>query len=577
MANLDGWRLGDELAGGLLFRLGRPRTAIKSDPTAGAGSCSGVPNSLTDRVVVDHRFTCPVDADRTKQAMLNRIPLGRAGRIVSHRNTQPCLVRNLLEPVLPVMRPGPIGASRIREDQEFLRRRVQGTTNATPPRVDGVGSKGRRIVGRSHDDEAIATCHIVDAVGNRYTIGITRKVVHVDVDRCLAPLATLILEQTHQLSLLRIDADDRLSSLCERVFQLVDVRELLVPIRRRPPRQPLSTESKSILRSAKHLPSLGVADPEYARECARRLPCPFHRRRRISRGRPLHHVSHAPRQVGPFFSSGFRPPPGRRTRSAGTGSSPTSSRWPCAMVVRLIPVTRDSSATPPCPSRSASNPTTRLACFSSRSAITRFTFRCSIASALRGCSRHASHSQAWMVSSAMAPLDHAGITRSSAQVIRVQPLSPASKPLARLPQDSRHRLLAETNAIGPSGNRRLPISTSLALIRSCTSRRSSKRQIILLLLLQHKGNLSLHTPANTAIEDPSSAFWIVGCRDPRGTLMSELIKHCRRYRQPRISHFNEPPSTGEVTVWNVQESDRPTLRQRSCNISLSTSGGPLST
>src|SRR5882762_2462063 len=93
--------------------------------------------------------------------------------------------------------------------------------NPTPPRIHGVGGEGRRIMRCSDDDEAIAARHIVDAVGNRYPIGIARKVVHIDVDRRLAPLATLILEQPHQLSLLRINADDRLPSLCERVLSLL--------------------------------------------------------------------------------------------------------------------------------------------------------------------------------------------------------------------------------------------------------------------------------------------------------------------------------------------------------------------
>src|SRR4051794_36799268 len=140
MANLDGRRFDDSLAGSLLFRLGEPPTAIQGDATARARSCSGMPNALTDCVVVDQGLTCPVDADRTKEAMLNRVPLGRTGRIVSHRDAQTCLVRDLLEPVLPVPRSGPVRASRIREDQQFLRSRVQSTTNATPPRMDGAGS-----------------------------------------------------------------------------------------------------------------------------------------------------------------------------------------------------------------------------------------------------------------------------------------------------------------------------------------------------------------------------------------------------------------------------------------------------
>ena len=83
MTNLDGRRVGDGLAGSLLFSLGEPRTAIQGDATARARSCSGMPNALTDRIVVDQRLTCPVDADRTKEAMFNGVPLGRTGWIVS--------------------------------------------------------------------------------------------------------------------------------------------------------------------------------------------------------------------------------------------------------------------------------------------------------------------------------------------------------------------------------------------------------------------------------------------------------------------------------------------------------------
>src|SRR6266566_9797623 len=127
MANLDGQRLGNGLAGGFPFRLGRPSTAIEGDPTASAGSCTGMPNALADRVVINERLAGPVDADRTKEAVLNGVPLGCTGGIVSHRDPQPRLVRNLLEPLLPVARPGPVRASRIREDQQLLRSGVHRT------------------------------------------------------------------------------------------------------------------------------------------------------------------------------------------------------------------------------------------------------------------------------------------------------------------------------------------------------------------------------------------------------------------------------------------------------------------
>src|SRR5204863_1935056 len=111
-----------------------------------------------------------------------------------------------------------------------------------------------------------------------------------------------------------------------------------------------------------------------------------------------------------------RPPPGRRTRPRGTGSGPTSSRCPWVMVVRLIPVITENSVVPPCPFIDARRPTTRRACFSSRPAIARHTFRCSVASALRGWTLHASQPQVALLL-AMPAGDHAPIHASSVQVI----------------------------------------------------------------------------------------------------------------------------------------------------------------
>ena len=231
MANLDRHRVSDGLARGFKFRLGGPVTPIEDYPTTRTRSCSGMTNALADRVVIDEGLACPVDADRTKEAMLNGVPLGRTGRIVSHPDTQARLVRDLLEPALPIVSFDSVGASGISKDQQLRCRGVQSSADATPPRMDGICSEGWRIMRCSDDDEAIATRHIVDAVGNRYAIGITRKVVHLNVDRRLAPLPTLILERSDQFALLGINADDRLPALRERVLEPIDICELPVSVR----------------------------------------------------------------------------------------------------------------------------------------------------------------------------------------------------------------------------------------------------------------------------------------------------------------------------------------------------------
>jgi hypothetical protein len=138
-------------------------------------------------------------------------------------------------------------------------------------------------------------------------------------------------------------------------------------------------------------------------------------------------------QRGLFFSSDFRPPPRRRTRSCGTGSDPTSSRRPWRMVVRLMPVIVDSSVLPPWPFIDARSPTTRRACFSSRPAIARRTFRCSVASVLLGCALHISHLQVELAL-AMPAEDHAAIPVSIVQVIEIHLLS-VPRSLLRAPNE----------------------------------------------------------------------------------------------------------------------------------------------
>jgi hypothetical protein len=118
------------------------------------------------------------------------------------------------------VRPRAIGASGVSKDQQLARCGVQAAPDATPPLVVRVGRESRCIVRCSDDDEPVATRHMVDTVGNCYTISVAGKVVHVDIDWRLAPLPTLILEQSNQFSLLGIHADDRLTALRELVSRV---------------------------------------------------------------------------------------------------------------------------------------------------------------------------------------------------------------------------------------------------------------------------------------------------------------------------------------------------------------------
>ena len=164
--------------------------------------------------------------------MFNRIPLRCTSWVMCHGNAQASLICDLLKPLFPCVSSHAVRATGISEDQQLLRFVVDDPTNSLPPRADRVGCEGGGIVRRSDDDSAIATSHIVDAVGNRHTLGIAWEVVHVDIDWRPAPRATLVLERTNEFSLLRVYADDRLIALLEGVGEPIDPSKLPIANRR---------------------------------------------------------------------------------------------------------------------------------------------------------------------------------------------------------------------------------------------------------------------------------------------------------------------------------------------------------
>ena len=94
-----------------------------------------------------------------------------------------------------------------------------------------VGGKSGRVVGGSDDDKPVAARHVVDAVGNGDAIGIARKIVDANVDRCLAPRATVVLEQADQLAFLGVNANDRQTAALKSVSKIAQVEKLTIAIR----------------------------------------------------------------------------------------------------------------------------------------------------------------------------------------------------------------------------------------------------------------------------------------------------------------------------------------------------------
>ena len=78
----------------------------------------------------------------------------------------------------------------------------------TPPFAERVHGEGWCVVRDTDEHRALIGPDIIDAVGNGDSVGIGAEVIGVDRDWLALPTQAVILEVSHQLSLLRIDADD---------------------------------------------------------------------------------------------------------------------------------------------------------------------------------------------------------------------------------------------------------------------------------------------------------------------------------------------------------------------------------
>src|SRR5207244_878923 len=176
------------------------------------------------------------------------------------------------------------------------------------------------------------------------------EVVHIDLAHLLTPDAAGVPKVADQLLFLGIHTDDRPLLAQKSPADTGNVAELLIPPGRLPARQALAIDAQGVPPQAQQPTerrgTQGVAHPQHAANLAQRFVSPLESRDRISGGRILHHGVQLLQQVRPFFSTRFRPPPARRTRSSVVGSRCSISRRPCKMVVRLSPVTRARCWTP---------------------------------------------------------------------------------------------------------------------------------------------------------------------------------------------------------------------------------------
>ena len=213
-----------------------------------------------------------------------------------------------------------------------------------PPSEQVVCGEVGGVVGGAHHHEAAVGAQVVDAVGDGDAVGLGAEVVVVDGVRSFRPAATGILEVADQFPLLGIDTDDWQVALGEPGALFGDMDELLVTVRAGPGRYPLLVEAQPIAETEEDAShgsgtNLDAAGGELVGDLLGGTVGPANTGDGIAGDIVLQYRFDRGDHLGRFFSTAWRPPPGRRTRSRST--SPESSCWrPRA----TVPASRPSSA-----------------------------------------------------------------------------------------------------------------------------------------------------------------------------------------------------------------------------------------
>ena len=172
----------------------------------------------------------PGHGDLAEQPMLNRIPFRSAGRIVTDRDLQPALVREVLQAFLVPPRAGRVTAAGIGFDHQARGLPVMRLAQSPPVanRIDGqVGG----VAGRGHAHVSLVAFRIVDAVRCCAADRIRRKVVIVDLRGLLAPRLAGVFELADEFFFLRVHADPRVATVAKGFALRGDVLELLITLR----------------------------------------------------------------------------------------------------------------------------------------------------------------------------------------------------------------------------------------------------------------------------------------------------------------------------------------------------------
>jgi hypothetical protein len=167
-----------------------------------------------------------------EQAVLDLVPLRRAGRIVAYADGQSRLVGQLLQFDFPEPNPRAVGASAVGGDHQGIAFGVSLASHRLAPAANGVDGEFRGVVIDADADATGVRADVVDSVGNGFAELLVDEVVHVDLvwTALRTIVAAAVLVGADQFLLLRVDRDHRLTGGLKGFDLCVDMFELSVPV-----------------------------------------------------------------------------------------------------------------------------------------------------------------------------------------------------------------------------------------------------------------------------------------------------------------------------------------------------------
>jgi len=198
------------------------------EPGAGAGFA----DETQDGGIINERLSRPVLADLGEEPMLDGIPLGSAGGIMTDGDEKPEGIDELfLQGVFPEVGVCAVAAAVVGEDEQTGGIRIAETAfSAQPPLADRCRGESRGVTRGADRHAAAIGLAIVDAVRDGDACAERREIVVENRHGCSAPDLAGILEPADQLALFGVDADDRRLRLTEAASLPGQIAELPIAL-----------------------------------------------------------------------------------------------------------------------------------------------------------------------------------------------------------------------------------------------------------------------------------------------------------------------------------------------------------